>query len=513
MTLGTGLLGVNVLGMPSVQQAAPTVVSQALFRNAARGNKLMSRWPLGNAPSLSLAVDWDAVYSAWIASMRGPSATTYYVSDSIGSNSNDGLTEGAPFADIAYAGSVMSGGDEIVVLDGTITNNDLFAINDYEHTVPSGLSRTNRTIIRAKNPFGVRLQFTDNSRHFNYEAIRLASANYVLIDGFIIDWLNDGGDPQYCAVISAEENIMTRCIFRRDQLGSFGGFVLAPAAYTLLQDVHGVGGARYGIQVGSGGTGVAGQNIVRRSIVRADFNDTNQPMAAFSHYGSNGEPVSGNSEFQNCYAVDGPYIDTGNGTYSYTWGGFYHPKNAFEIRHRGCGVINQGGRAGFWATDNPAAVNYVFEDCAVIGENPVKYGTRVGIHANANGSADRLTLIDIDDASLYNGITAANTYDSDTRPNDVFRPSGGADLRYCYGAFGSVWGEAGFDSITPTELWSFPYEDIIRSVFREPLPSPAGYTPATSDSTRGFCADGQTFTRYIASQGSGDIDTILGGMY
>ena len=489
----------------------------SLKRNANRNNILMTAYPLGDAPALigggGNDAFWDAKYTAWIDTLRGASATTYYVDPVAGNNTNPGTT-GLPFADPTAAYAVMSGGDEIVIRGNgiTITDDDNFAFNDFEHSIPAGISRTNRTIIRAETPFGVRIKFQANTRHFNFEAIKFDTNSFMFVDGFIIDWLNDGGDPENVATMLAPENIMTRTIFRRDQLLTFGSFVVASGNYSLLQDVHCVGGSRYGIQMGAGTTGAGGKGVVRRSIQRVDFYGANQPQAPFSLYGNDGGFLSGEAEFQNCYPVDGPYIDTTLGVFSYTWGGFYHPKNAFDIRHRGCGVFNQGGRAGFWVTDNANAHSYVLEDCAVVGENPIKYGTRNGVHANTNGTADRLTFVDVDGVDLNNGVTANNVY-SGVPPVNIFNPLNGADLRYCYGEFGTVWGEVGFDTITTDKLWNFPYETKIREIFREPLPSPTGYTPPTNDSLRGFCAANQTFSKYIAGFGTGDPATVLAGLY
>lgn len=468
----------------------------------------------GNVPTSN--TEWDTLYTNWINSLRGGSATSYYVDPIAGSNSNAGTSE-APFADPTAAYAVMSGGDEIVIRgDGiTITDEDAFAFNDREYSIPSGISRTNRTIIRAETPFGIKIEFTANTRNFYYEAIRLESSQFMLIDGFRIDWLGDGGDPQYIGTVTSPENILTRIIFRRDECASYGGFLNMPANYCLGQDIHGVGGARYGFQMGGGINTAGGKNILRRSIVRHDFTATDQPIAPYSHYGNNSGFGSGETEFQNCFPIDGPYLDispSNNDNYDYTWGGFYHPKNAYDIRHRGCAVISQGGRAGFWVTDNSNAYDYQLYDCAVVAENPVKYGTRNGIYANSNGTADRLTFVDVDGADLNNGITATNIY-TGVAPPSIFNPTNGADLRYAYGTFGAVWGETGFDAVTTTQLWNFPYEAEVRAAFAESLPSPSGYSPATNDSTRGFCANGETFTTYLAGFSSDPVSTVIGGMY
>jgi hypothetical protein len=73
----------------------------------------------------------------------------------------------------------------------------------------------------------------------------------------------------------------------------------------------------------------------------------------------------------------------------------------------------------------------------------------------------------------------------------------GATIVKRYGVSGTLWGEAGYDVLTGDELWPWPYEANIKTVFSEANPSPSGVTPSTNDSKRGFCADGQSLTNYI----------------
>ncbi|MFH2137589.1 MAG: putative Ig domain-containing protein, partial [Candidatus Omnitrophota bacterium] len=47
------------------------------------------------------------------------------------------------------------------------------------------------------------------------------------------------------------------------------------------------------------------------------------------------------------------------------------------------------------------------------------------------------------------------------------------------------------------DLWPWANEDKIREVFREANNPNSGSTPSNNDTTRGFCADGQTLTKYI----------------
>jgi Putative Ig domain./Fibronectin type III domain. len=80
----------------------------------------------------------------------------------------------------------------------------------------------------------------------------------------------------------------------------------------------------------------------------------------------------------------------------------------------------------------------------------------------------------------------------------------GATIDKRYGVDGTCYGETGYDVLTNEDLWPFPYEENIRSLFREK--DSFTYSSTTWDGssynvvqveTRGFCTDGQTLTKYI----------------
>ncbi|MFA6216027.1 MAG: CFI-box-CTERM domain-containing protein [Candidatus Omnitrophota bacterium] len=74
----------------------------------------------------------------------------------------------------------------------------------------------------------------------------------------------------------------------------------------------------------------------------------------------------------------------------------------------------------------------------------------------------------------------------------------GANIFYKYGVDGTLWGEIDYATLTGTSLWPYPYEDQIRSDFRTVnAPKGAGTFPQTNDTTRGFCVNGTTLTKYI----------------
>ncbi len=53
-----------------------------------------------------------------------------------------------------------------------------------------------------------------------------------------------------------------------------------------------------------------------------------------------------------------------------------------------------------------------------------------------------------------------------------------------YGSDGTRYGEAGYNTLTNTDLWPWSNEDRIKA-------------DMSAVSTRGFCASGQTLTKYI----------------
>ncbi len=84
----------------------------------------------------------------------------------------------------------------------------------------------------------------------------------------------------------------------------------------------------------------------------------------------------------------------------------------------------------------------------------------------------------------------------------------GADVRYMWGATGTLYGEAGYDSITTSCLWPFPNEDVIKAEM-------ASYSGPGAAGARGFATgtslDGtsQTLTKYIWEYLGNKIPTTL----
>jgi hypothetical protein len=293
----------------------------------------------------------------------------------------------------------------------------------------------------------------------------------------------------------------------------------APNSYSLIQDVHAVGASRYMLAAGPGTSGTGGKNIVRRAVFRLDFTDTDQPIATFSHYGNNSGSGSQGTLFQHSIAIDGPDINTGQGTYSYKWGSYYNPKQALNMRYQGAMSINDGGRVAFYLGDNVGSPRAEIEHSLVIGGNG-NYRSSEGGVKTASGHIDLYdtTIVNIPNSAscAIGSVTTTNLYcQKGSIPANPINVPGGADMRKAFGKFLSVWGEPGYDAETSDPIWPFPYENYIAAVFKQQMNSPPGYTPGNNISARGFTTgtsiDGspQTLTKYIWEMGGQQIPSNI----
>ena len=66
----------------------------------------------------------------------------------------------------------------------------------------------------------------------------------------------------------------------------------------------------------------------------------------------------------------------------------------------------------------------------------------------------------------------------------------GANITKKIGVEGTYYGQTGYDTVTANNLWPFPNEDIWGAKMRQ-------YSNFGGNGSRGFCADGQTLTKYI----------------
>ncbi len=437
-------------------------------------------------------------------------AATYYISPT-GSDSNNG-SSGSPWKTLSKACSTISGGDTVIVRDGTYSGSSNKISN-----LPSGSSGS-YTIIKAENDGGAVLSGIS-------QFINLTSDSYIQIEGFT---LKDGLGGEAVQVYGSS-------YIKFKKVGIKNGIPLAArygnvfqitegSHHVLVEDCWIAGAMRYGFFCYSGSSTVY-KVIFRRCIVRFDGNDEREPKSCFSSYGATGSIVrTEDILYQNCIAIDASGT-TGSGAMN---GAFAAPQSGHNnIQYQGCIALNikpNGGNVqGFYweKTGSVSAENCVAWDCSqtgmatrtfdvdldncTLGANAAKgwddwdgsgsnNGNKCLFYQNtsSNSTGGTWTNNYFDgDSSFGSGAVSGNSGLQYIVQRSATMSDKGAEVLYKYGTNGTLYDESGYDTITGNDLWPFPYEDRIRTMFRE------DDSISGNDTTRGFCADGQTLTKYI----------------
>lgn len=449
---------------------------------------------------------------------------------STGDDATGAGTSAVPYKTISKALGRLSSGGTVVVKAGVYLGIANF-INQKMHAFPSG-SAQKLTTIRAESPFSVRIENTGDLNY--YDNALLITGDYIKVDGFIFVQ-KDSVYPPFVGEVDGNFVKVTRSIFKRQGVADqYGGFFYVGGNNNLMEDLAGVGHARYGFNAG-GPDATQSKNIFRRIVARVDYISSAQPKAAFSIYGNNDLPIRVKDFLvQNLIVIDGQHGTTpGDKVY----GGVYDPKNTENIKFYGSIVLNnQADYAGYFLAEYPASksihlVNSVSWDNKgsnylagvrannnggdtlwnqlTVGQNP--YAVYADIIGAQNKFTDSLLLNNTNLSSTgvagfadtYSQVlttaTPALRYIVDRESN-----LSGAKITHRYGVDGTSWGEPGYDQMSNVPLWPWPYEDQIRAVFSEPNPVPSGAVPAVNNTQRGFCAGGldafgkpQTLTRYV----------------
>jgi len=466
------------------------------------------------------------------------SATTYHVATT-GTDTPGGGTAGAPFRTIGYGLDRLGSGDTLLVHDGLYTAQANF-INDGLHAIADGTAQQ-PTVIRAVNPYRVRIRNAGSTQYFD-SPLRVRG-QYIDVDGFVFE-LRDNLSTPLVGEVGGGFNRVTRSIFRRQgTVDQYGGWLYVGGQYQLIEDVGGVGAARYGFATG-GPTDDSHHIIFRRVVGRFDFSPSNQPKATFNAYGTDSGWGVHHVLFQNCIAVDGQRAGSAGGEEHY--GAWYFPKNmdAAEIHgsialnnaaaYSGMFVQEQQGRNTVlrhtvsWATTGATGVRWngtgaiTLENLTIgnhAGAAMTNFNSSVGATLRRSFFSGNGALIDGDpnfaefSASAF--LPAGQAYGTGvvtpTGPirylpdatNGTGLTNAGAVILQRLGQPGTRYGEPGFDQLTTTPLWPFPYEDELKAVFAEPNTPLSGNTPVTNNTFRGFTVANDVFgkpmtlTRYI----------------
>ncbi|MCK5321573.1 right-handed parallel beta-helix repeat-containing protein, partial [Candidatus Pacearchaeota archaeon] len=447
------------------------------------------------------------------------SGIDYYVCSDGSDSSGDGSL-GDPWQTIQYGINQMSGGDTLIVKNGTYTGTANRIYN-----VPSG-SASQYTIVRAEEDWGVTLSATTGGAYSS--PVRIEDSSYIIIRGFKIKnsaesnvWIDNSDHIKVirCSSDGIEGGVGS-------SFGAFGG-----SQYVLFEECHSYGAGRYTFAVG--GTNSAGVNtefiIFRRNVCRWDFSNTHEPLSCFNTYDRR------HVLFQNNIAIDGKDIRSQDTTYD-GLKGFFTANGASELSYQGNIVLNLEG-AGYWMEDRPIS-NIIFENSISwdlkdarfpsiftdgypswllyirSGDGPVNinhctfgvsdlgggfngrpmpndyltnsiiYGVELddGIYANGIGwtvedynsyyanTGDRNVNGGVGSNSIENINPLSNSLlyipriESGSDLSSIANDGGpiGATIVKRYGVSGTLYGETGYDILTNEDLWPWPNEDIIK---------------------------------------------------
>ena len=397
----------------------------------------------------------------------------------VATNGNDTTGSGSignPWKTIVKGISSLVGGETLIVRNGVYSGPENFIAE-----LPSGIS-TKFTTIVAESPMQVRIQsltslgIMDNQLNL--------SGNYIKVDGFIFD-MQSSINPAFIGSISGNFNTVSRSIFKRGgDIDAFGGLLEVTGSDNLFEDISGAGACSICFKQG-GATETTQRNIWRRVIGRFDYSNSTQPKATFATIGGTTPGNVRDHLYQNVIALDGQNPGGLGGAEKI--GAFYAAQNTANISLQGSMVLNEGvSNSGMFLRElgsiNNASHSVVWD----------LRNTLAGATGIVGGNADRLTIGGNIPGAAVDLITSATTslLKPAINPASLLNNTPGAVMLKQYGTSGTRWGQTGYDQITTVDLWPWPYQDIIRSVFREPNNGPPGNSPAINNTLRGFSADG-----------------------
>jgi Divergent InlB B-repeat domain/Dockerin type I domain len=439
---------------------------------------------VGNTYTTNPVTGLCAVTATFVAN------TAKYVSTTGNDSTGDG-TISKPWKTIGKGIATMAGGDTLIVRNGVYTGTANFITG-----VKNGTA-SRYTVIMAESPMDVRIQSTTQLSY--YGNMLSLDGNYIKVDGFIFDMAGTVY-PEYNGFIGGNYNKIMRSIFKRSgDIDQYGGLLFIEGNDNLIEDVAGVGACRYCFAQG-GPSSATQRTIWRRLVGRIDYSNSNQPKATFNSYGNDNTTEMRDHLYQNVIAIDGQRPGNFGGEEKY--GGFYTPKRATNVRIFGSIVLNEAvGYYGMFLREfnsvNAANHSVIWNlpgSLSFAGSLKADNASNMTIGGTIPGGAAPDTISPVT-GSLINPAV---------KPANLLNNTPGAVILKRWGVSGTRWGETGYDQLTSEDLWPWPYQDKIKSVFREANPPPSGNSPATNDTLRGFAASGTglyggpiTLTSYI----------------
>jgi len=290
-------------------------------------------------------------------------STEYFIAASGGSDSNNGLTEGAAISTIAHAYTIMDGGDTLTFLDGTYTQ---------QLHPPASLSGSSGapTIFRAKNKFAVTLAPTSGFGTDEGEGTLYvysndaATVSFVSFDGFIVRGF---GERYAVSIKSADAALLANMTnhVTLTNIGAIGSCLdhnisvieIMGAVDTLIEDFFAFGFSRKAFEVYG-----AVRTTARRGVLRFDWYEGDLS-------GRPADPRDGMSAYN---TTDGLFenilvIDSG-------------PRPAGVSGIDMAGMTISGNDAGGTTIQGTDGVKFL--GCLVFNNNPSDGGTFNGITIN-----------------------------------------------------------------------------------------------------------------------------------
>lgn len=468
-------------------------------------------------------------------------AATYFISPNGNDTTGDGST-GSPWKTFAYSFGEMSASDELVLKDGTYSlANDTGAIT-FDNSgqgesgqPPSGTSTSAMTIVRAENLGGAVVDGTGEYTNTALFVGRTARKDsYIKIQG--IKFLTGA------AIFNGRYCYMKNCGVTGGRLSIGSADHATDCDHNLIEDCW----------VWSDGQRIVAQSykanytIWRRVVLRDDGGScpSSGPEVGLTIYNSNYNLI------QNVISIDRLVVGS-DGCYGYADFATAQHDNDTDFylvgnQWLGCMVVNSEDTGFYFEGDNLTSPSHVLKNCITAGtsgasfdfniqgdgtsvENSVAFrddvddgsgSTDEGSYFYSVNSLDYIvgvnkarrgidsgsitvpyatltgtyTIEETNNATITNKRTTDPTNDGD--PDSIVYPvrleSGSAldtagygfSIEKKIGTTGAFYGDTGYNTVTSDDLWPWPNEDQIK-------------TDMSEASTRGFCATGETLTKYI----------------
>jgi len=427
------------------------------------------------------------------------------------------------FSTLAGAMAGIAAGDVLIITSGTYA--DVIS-ETADRVTKNGIDAANMTSYICDQPMGC-----------VFSSVYLKGAQFIGFKGFS----SSGG-----ITIDGEDKggvLANHVKFQMCEAKAGMGPLLG-ATYTLWEDCIAYGNGRAKLRVGSTGTD-SNYTIFRRCVVRNDYYEGGvNPCATIMGYGGD------NTLFQNVIVIDesqdvanftscndrygaieaknndGFYIKDSIILNNY-YGGFFGDTGTTGVRLSNTVFIDIGTGSRTYSSDtlfdhisvinvDPQSTANTFDDVSgsitayftnSVFEDIV--GTGTGTPPNLTSKMILYQMTESDNNLFYNygDLTIGDSTGIivDTDPGIIYpirietgspaeTNTVGAEILKRRGAYGTYWGQTGYDTLGAIDLWPFPNEDQIHDNMQAFSYVSGVYNV---DGNRGFAVAGETLTKYI----------------